>query len=54
MWEKSNGWKKKKEEREREKITLSIEATTFAMQPVYNAGRAAHALRSDQFSVFRL
>ena len=24
----------------------------FAMQPVYNAGRAAHALRSDQNTGF--
>jgi hypothetical protein len=24
----------------------------FATQPVYNAGRAAHALRSDQLRVF--
>jgi hypothetical protein len=26
-----------------------IEATTLATQPVFNAARAAHALRSDQF-----
>ena len=27
-----------------------IVATMLAMQPVYNAARAAHALRSDQLS----
>ena len=38
----------KKEERKKEReITVLIEATTFATQPVYNAGRAAHALRLD-------
>jgi hypothetical protein len=28
-----------------------IEATMFATQPVYNAGQAVHALRSDQLSI---
>jgi hypothetical protein len=32
----------------RTKITLLIEATMFAKQPVYNAAGAANALRSDQ------
>ena len=33
---------------EREKITVLIEATSFATQPVCNVIWAAHALRSDQ------
>ena len=43
FWEKGKGGERKK--RERENITLLIEATTFATQPIYNTGRAAHALR---------
>ena len=39
----------RRRERKKEKITLLIEATMFAMQPVYNAGRAAPALCPDQF-----
>ena len=37
--------RKKKEE----KKTTNLVATSFATQPVYNAARAAHALRSDQY-----
>ena len=32
----------------KEKITVLMEAITYAMQTIYNAARAAHALRSDQ------
>jgi hypothetical protein len=32
----------------KEKKTMNSVATSFAMQPVCNAARAAHALRSDQ------
>jgi hypothetical protein len=48
--EKSKGGEERggRKRKERE-ITVLIEATTFAMQPVYNAGWAAHALRSDQY-----
>jgi hypothetical protein len=37
---------------EREKITVFLVATTFAMQPVCKAARAAHALRSDHHRYF--
>jgi hypothetical protein len=36
------------EEEEEEKKTMNLVATTFATQPVCNAARTAHALRSDQ------
>jgi hypothetical protein len=41
----------RRERKKEEKITLLIEATRFAMQPVYNAGRAVHALCADQYSI---
>jgi hypothetical protein len=43
--EEERGEKRREEERG---ITVLIEATTFAWQPVCNTTRAAHALRSDQ------
>ena len=43
-----NPRKVRRVEEERE-ITVLIEATTFATQPVYNAARSVHALRSDQY-----
>jgi hypothetical protein len=39
------GGENKRKEREEKK---NLVATSFATQPVYNAGRAAHALHSDQ------
>ena len=36
--------------KKKERIMPLIVATTFATQPVYNAARAAHALRLDQQS----
>ena len=45
---KSKGGRREKEERKRVKITVLIEATSFATQAVCNNTRAAHALRSDQ------
>jgi hypothetical protein len=45
---KSKSLRRKKEARE---ITVLIEATTFATQPVCNATRAAHALRSEIYKV---
>ena len=39
---------KSKKERDKEKITVLILATTFALQPVCNVTRAEHALHLDQ------
>jgi hypothetical protein len=30
---------------------MNLVATSFSMQPVYNAARAAHALRLDQYEL---
>ena len=41
--------RRRREKKERLKKTINSVATTFTMQPVCNAARAAHALRSDQY-----
>ena len=44
---------RKKEDRKKEKKAMNLVATTFASKTVYNATRAAHALRSDQYSTMK-
>jgi hypothetical protein len=45
----SLGPKWKEEDRgKKEKKTMNSVATLFSMQPIYNAARALHALRSNQ------
>jgi hypothetical protein len=38
----------RRKKREEEKKTMNLVATSFATQPVFNAARATHTLRSDQ------
>jgi hypothetical protein len=42
---------RRREKKRKEKKTTNLVATSFATQPVCNAARAPHALRSDQFTM---